>query len=328
MTILITGVAGLIGSNFSRFLLKKGYKVIGIDNFYGGYEDFLPVDKNFFFYKRNLETDSIEDVFQKEKPKVVFHFAAYAAEGLSPFIRIFNYQNNVITSVRLVNECIKHDCKLVFTSSMAVYGRSLPPFTEDMPLTPIDPYGIAKMSVESDIKQAHDHFNLRYNIVRPHNVIGVYQNIWDRYRNVVGIFIRKSLNNQPILIYGDGNQTRAFSDIDYYMEPLEKLIHNFDNNTFNIGADKYFSINEVSKIVKEVGEKNNLKVNIEHREERNEVKHAYCNHEKAKTILDFNDKTNIEDLIAKMFDWAKAQPNRRVKDMRYEIEKGIYSYWK
>ena len=328
MTILITGVAGLIGSNFSRFLLNKGYKVVGIDNFYGGYEDFLPQDKNFLFYKRNLEMDSIEDIFQAEKPQAVFHFAAYAAEGLSPFIRVFNYQNNVITSVKLVNECIKHDCKLIFTSSMAVYGRSLPPFTEDMPLAPIDPYGIAKMSVESDIKQAHDHFGLRYNIVRPHNIIGVYQNIWDRYRNVVGIFIRKSLNNQSVLIYGDGKQTRAFSDIDYYMEPLEKLIYDFDNDTFNIGADKFFSINEVSKIVKEIGRKNGLEVNIEHKEERNEVKHAYCNHEKAKTILNFNDETDIERLITKMFDWAKSQPNRQVKDMKYEIEKGIYSYWK
>jgi UDP-glucose 4-epimerase len=178
--ILITGCAGLIGANFSRYLLERGYFVIGIDNFFGGYEDFLPSSDNFIFYKKNLESDDIKDIFDLHSIDCVFHFAAYAAEGLSPFIRKFNYVNNVLSSVSLINECIERDIKIVFTSSMAVYGNQPAPFTEDMIPAPIDPYGIAKFSIEQDLKCASEQFGLKYNIVRPHNVLGIYQNIWDK----------------------------------------------------------------------------------------------------------------------------------------------------
>jgi UDP-glucose 4-epimerase len=326
--ILITGCAGLIGANFSRYLLKKGYFVIGIDNFFGGYEDFLPSSDNFIFYKKNLESDDIKDIFDLHSIDCVFHFAAYAAEGLSPFIRKFNYVNNVLSSVSLINECIERDIKIVFTSSMAVYGNQPAPFTEDMIPAPIDPYGIAKFSIEQDLKCASEQFGLKYNIVRPHNVLGIYQNIWDKYRNVIGIFITKILNNEDIIIYGDGEQTRAFSNIKYYMEPFEKLITSFDNQIYNIGADKYFTINEVANMVKSVALKYGYNTNITYGEFRHEVKHAYCDHEKSINQLGFNDETNLEELIDEMFCWAIKQPFRDIKKMDYEINKNLYSYWK
>ena len=175
MNIVITGAAGLLGSHLSRHLLSKGHKVIGIDNFFGGYEDFLPKHENFKFCNLNLEKDvqAIKDIFDVHSPEVVYHFAAYAAEGLSPFIRNFNYTNNVLASVNIINECIKNKSKLIFTSSMAVYGNQPPPFTEDLLQSPIDPYGIAKYAVEMDIMQAGEQFGLLYNIVRPHNVLGI-----------------------------------------------------------------------------------------------------------------------------------------------------------
>jgi len=115
MHILITGVAGLLGSHISRHLLSEGHKVIGIDNFFGGYKDFLPDDDNFEFYNLNLEEDiqGIQNIFAKYKPDVVYHFAAYAAEGLSPFIRNFNYTNNILASVNIINECIRYKSKLL-----------------------------------------------------------------------------------------------------------------------------------------------------------------------------------------------------------------------
>lgn len=329
--ILITGVAGLLGCNFSRYLLDKGYEVIGIDNFYGGYEDFLPKHKNFTFFEGDLEnTAFVKVVFQNNTPDIVFHFAAYAAEGLSPFIRKFNYMNNVIASINVINECIRYNCKLIFTASMAVYGKSVPPFTEDMRQAPIDPYGIAKYTVEQDIRQAGEQFGLRYTIVRPHNVLGIYQNIWDKYRNVIGIFIRRVLNGEPLLIYGDGEQRRAFSDIQYYMEPFEKLISDdFNGEIFNIGADQDFSINQVADIVLDIHSKySDIPGRKEHREPRHEVKDAWCNHDKAKRLLGFKDNTDLRTLIEKMYLWAKDQPDRPVKVQNYEIEKGLYSFWK
>ena len=329
MKVLVTGTAGLLGANYSRHLLESGHTVIGMDNFSGGYKAFLPKNDNLKFYKVNLENKKkVTEVFDKENPDVAYHFAAYAAEGLSPFIRIYNYRNNVICSANIINECINHNTKMVFTSSMAVYGGQEPPFTEDLRPQPIDPYGVAKYSVEVDLALAGEQFGLKYNIVRPHNVLGTYQNIWDRYRNVIGIFIRKTLNGIPILVYGDGEQTRAFSDIQYYMEPFDLLHDNFDGEIFNIGADKFFTLNKVAETVQSIGKKYGYDVPIEHAEGRHEVKHAYCNQDKAKTMLGFRDNTKLEELIEDMFVWAMNQPNRKVKDFDYEITDGIYDYWK
>jgi UDP-glucose 4-epimerase len=329
MKIFVTGCAGLLGANYSRHLLENGHHVIGIDDLSGGHKAFIPKGENFQFVKLNLERrKKIEELFEEHRPDVLLHFAAYAAEGLSPFIRNYNYRNNLICSANLINSCITYGTKMIFTSSMAVYGAQEPPFTEDKQPQPIDPYGMAKYTVECDLRMARQQFGLRYNIVRPHNVLGIYQNIWDRYRNVIGIFIRKTLNNQPILVYGDGEQTRAFSDIQYYMEPFDILLNEFDGEIFNIGADKYFSLNQVAETVQAIGKKYNYDVPIEHGPPRHEAKHAYCNHDKAKNLLKFKDDTKLEELIEDMFVWAMKQPNRKVKNMEYEVTEGIYEYWK
>ena len=334
-TAIVTGCAGLLGSHFSRHLINKGYKVIGIDDLSGGYKEYLPTQESnkFSFYEFNLSWPlgakiKLNDIFEREKPIVCFHFAAYAAEGLSPFIRHFNYTNNILSSVQIINACINYDVKLVFTSSMAVYGDQPSPFNEQMTPRPIDPYGIAKYAIEQDIKVAAEQHGLRYIIIRPHNVIGIRQNIWDKYRNVVGIFIRKVLSREPILIYGDGEQTRAFSDIKYYMEPFEKLIYFCDNEMFNIGADKTYTINQLANMVESVAKSNGFEVEKIHAESRHEVKHAHCDHSKAKEILEFSDDTDLEITINDMFRWAMEQPVRQQKIMQYEVKKGIYEYWK
>lgn len=335
-TIVITGCAGLLGSHFSRHLLDRGYKVIGIDDLSGGYSEYLPDSDHFEFWPIDLSEKSsaivLEHIFLDPRREIVacYHFAAYAAEGLSPFIRYFNYKNNVLASANIINACINYNVKLIFTSSMAIYGEQTPPFTEKMNPKPIDPYGIAKYSIEQDIKAANNQHGLKYTIIRPHNVIGIYQNIWDKYRNVAGIFIRRVLDKQPMLIYGDGFQTRAFSDIQFYMNPFEKLIDSFDGYTFNIGADKTYTINELADTVEKIAIKYNIKAHREYAEARHEVKYAYCDHSLAKDPknLNFNDQTNLEELIDKMFGWAITQPKRKLKMMPYEITKGIYEYWK
>ena len=223
--VLITGCAGLIGANLSKFLLDKGYTVVGIDNLSGAYRE--NIDDRVVFYESDLgDHVATADIFEKERPTHVYHLAAYAAEGLSPYIRRFNYLNNIICSVNVINACINTGVKkIIFTSSMAVYGIGTPPFTEEQPLTPEDPYGIAKYAIEMDLKLAHDHFSLAYSIVRPHNIVGIYQNIWDRYRNVIGIWIRQSMRGDPLTIFGDGTQIRAFSDIKFCMKPFEQLLY-------------------------------------------------------------------------------------------------------
>ena len=327
-TVLITGIAGLLGANFSRHLITKGYRVVGIDDMSGGYESSVPDEAKLYQFNLN-DQKQVDRVFAIEKPDFVYHFAAYAAEGLSPFIRNYNYTNNVLCSANIINACINHDVeKVIFTSSMAVYGVGQPPFVEDQPPHPEDPYGIAKYAVEMDLSLAYDQFGLEYNIVRPHNVLGIYQNIWDRYRNVIGIWIRKSLNNEPLTIFGDGTQVRAFSDIKFYMEPFESLMESHHGETFNIGADKYWTINDAAKTVQRVAAEFGNHVDLEYLEKRNEVHTAYCDHTKAKEYLNFKDATSLEDTVREMYRWALQQPNREVEFFDYEIEKNIYSYWK
>ena len=161
MKIFVTGCAGLLGANYSRHLISAGHEVIGIDDLSGGYKAFVPKEENFSFVKLNLERrKKIIDLFEEHKPEVLFHFAAYAAEGLSPFIRNYNYRNNLVCSANLINECITHNTKIIFTSSMAVYGEQAPPFTEDIRPQQIDPYGMAKYAVEVDLELAKQQFGL------------------------------------------------------------------------------------------------------------------------------------------------------------------------
>jgi len=330
--ILITGIAGLLGSHLSRYLLNKGYDVYGIDNLSGGYYEFIDTritDQSKFFPVDVLNTHELNSIFDDHKFNVVFHLSAYASEGLSPFVRNYTYSNNLLSTINIVNCCVNHKVdKLIFTSSMAVYGDGNPPFSENDPLKPVDPYGIAKVASEQDIIQAGMQFGLKYNIVRPHNVLGVYQNIWDKYRNVIGIWIRQIIDHKPITIFGDGSQVRAFSDIKFYLEPFEKLIHDFDNEVFNLGSDKYVTIKEAAGILLKVAAKFGYDEDIIYLEKRNEVKTAYSRHDKALEQLGFNDNTDLEEIFYHMFEWALKEPQRSVKNLSYEIEKDIYSFWK
>lgn len=327
--VLITGIAGLLGSHFSRYLLEKGYDVIGIDDFSGGYEENL-ADGVFCSTLNLTDLEAVDKFFKEQKFDYVYHFAAYAAEGLSPFIRNFNYMNNVVASANLITSSINYDIKkFIFTSSNGVYGSDNElPFKETMQPKPIDPYGIAKYAVEMDLKTAYEQFGLNYSIIRPHNVVGIYQNIWDRYRNVIGIWIRQTLNKEPLTVYGDGLQKRAFSDMVYYNEPFEKLMSQYNGEIFNLGADKSSTLIECAELVQKSAGNFGFKPDIIHLEPRHEAKYAYSDHTKAKKLLGFDDRTDLEDTVNKMFEWALTQPDRQIKNMKYETVKNIYGYWK
>lgn len=327
MKVLITGVAGLLGSRLADWLLENTEcTIIGIDDLSGGYIE--NVDTRVNFYKINLSNDNtLESIFETHKPDYVFHFAAYAAEGLSPFIRQFNYENNLIATTRLINQSIKHNIKrFVFTSTMAVYGAATPPFLESYQQAPIDPYGIAKYACEMDIQIAGDQHGLDWCIFRPHNVYGAKQNIWDKYRNVLGIWMYQHINNLPLTIYGDGEQTRSFSYIDDCVEYLWKgaIDPMASKQIFNIGKDEACTINQAcDTLIKVMG--GGSKVYLE---QRHEVKDAWVSHDKIKNLLNFKNPTSLEDGLTKMWDWAKQQQNRERKLWSsYELDKGIYKFW-
>ena len=331
MKVLITGVAGLLGSRLADWILenKPEVEVWGFDDLSGGYIE--NVNRKINFLKINLVTDGdyISDVFDDQKFDYVFHFAAYAAEGLSPFIRTYNYDNNLRATAFIVNECIKHNVtRLVFTSTLAVYGHGNGGiFSEEQTPNPIDPYGVAKMACEMDIQIAGEQHGLDWCIIRPHNVYGVKQNIWDKYRNVLGIWMYQHLNGMDMTIFGDGSQTRAFSFIDDSLEPLwnAALRKKASKQIINLGGIEEISIKDASSILIDViGEGK-----VVHLEPRHEVKHSIPTFQKSINLLGFEYKTSMKDGLTQMWEWAKEQPMRdRFVWPSYELEKGIYSFWK
>lgn len=329
MNILITGVAGLIGSNLADWIIKNHpeHRVIGIDDLSGGYIE--NVNDDVIFHEFDLiDGEKLQQVFVLEKPDLVYHMAAYAAEGLSPFMRTFNYKNNLLSTAHIINNCINYNIdRLVFTSTMAVYGHGTPPFSEtDLP-DPIDPYGVAKYACEMDLKIAGDQHGLDWCIIRPHNVYGKKQNIWDKYRNVLGIWMYQHMMGQPMTIFGDGKQQRAFSYIDDTLEPLYRagIQENCSKQIINLGGMTHYSINEANETLREVigyGEKI-------HREKRHEVKDAHPTWEKSVKLLGYEDSYSLRDGLRHMWLWAQNQPKKEQKFWdTYEIEKGIYEYWK
>ena len=329
--VLITGVAGLLGSRVADYILEKypDVKVVGIDNLSGGFIE--NIDPRVIFYQTDLAEEDINGIFEYNNIDYVFHFAAYSAEGLSPFIRTYNYKNNTISTAKIVNACIKYGIKrLVFTSSMAVYGHGWEgkrPFEESDIPKPIDPYGIAKYACEMDIEVAGEQHGLDWCIIRPHNVYGIKQNIWDKYRNVLGIWMYQYMSNQAMTIFGDGTQTRAFSYIDDCLEPLIKaaLLPEASKQIINLGGTKFYSINESNTILRDVLGYDK----VEYVEGRHEVKDAYPTWAKSQEILGYEFKTDLHEGLTKMWEWAQQQPLRkRFFWEEYELDKGLYSYWK
>jgi UDP-glucose 4-epimerase len=326
---LVTGAAGFIGSHVTDELVEKGYHVVSMDDLSGGFPE--NVNKKSQFVQGSVtDTELISSLFHQHKFDYVFHLAAYAAEGLSHFIRKFNYENNLVGSINLINESIK--CKVkcfVFTSSIAVYGKNQLPMTEDLTPIPEDPYGISKYAVELDLQCAHELFGLNYIVFRPHNVYGERQNIGDRYRNVIGIFMNKLLLGEDLVVFGDGNQTRAFSYISDVAPVIANSVdfHEAYNHVFNIGADKPYSVNELAEVViKEMG----IKRKIIHEPARNEVVHAFSDHSKVRKYFSIHHQPEtLESGIRKMAKWVNEHGARSTaKFKNIEIEEKLPPSWK
>ena len=248
MKALVTGGAGFIGAHVVIHLLEQGHDVIVLDDLSGGFEE--NIDSKATFVKGSiLDHKLLSKLFSEHQFDYVYHLAAYAAEGLSHFIKRFNYNNNLIGSVNLINESVKHNIKcFVFTSSIAVYGAGEPPMHEAQTPQPEDSYGIAKYAVELELKVSKEIFDLDYVIFRPHNVFGEFQNIGDKYRNVVGIFINQLMQGKTLSVFGDGTQTRAFSYIDDVASYIADCVNINDayDQIFNIGADQEYSVKKIS----------------------------------------------------------------------------------
>lgn len=326
--VLVTGAAGFIGSHVVDHCLNLGFEVVATDDLSGGFIE--NVSKEATWIQGDLkDPDFVESLWEGVGYSYVYHMAAYAAEGLSHFIRSYNYQTNLVASMHLINQSVKHSVEcFIFASSIAVYGRNQVPMTEDLIPQPEDPYGISKYAVELDLKAAHEMFGLNHVIFRPHNVYGERQNIADKYRNVIGIFMNQVLQGKPMSVFGDGLQTRAFSHVDDVAPLIARapLTLGAINEVFNIGADTPYTILD---LVEAIAKAFAVSPEARHMPERNEVVHAFSNHEKVRKVFNPAPTVSLQEGIARMAKWVEAQgPAVPVEFKNIEILKNLPQGWR
>lgn len=328
-TSLVTGGAGFMGGHVVNELIDQGdHTVVVLDDISGGFlENVNP--KATFVEGSILDTSLIDQLCKQYNFNYIYHLAAYAAEGLSHFIKRFNYQNNLIGSVNLINAAVCYDIeRFVFTSSIAVYGENQLPMHEGLIPMPEDSYGIAKYAVEQELIASKRLFDLDYTIFRPHNVYGELQNISDKYRNVIGIFMNKIMQDEPLIIFGDGEQTRAFTHIADVAPHIVRSvdIQEASCEVFNVGSDKHVSVNELAELVMTAMQK---EVPVEHLHEREEVKHAYCSHDKFQQVFGKKAHVSLPEGLGRMAAWAKSVGPRPVPEFsNIEIRKNLPEGWK
>ena len=318
MHIFITGIAGFLGSNLADYYIKKGFKVSGNDSLVGGDKENLDTRVNFYQY----DCENIEKNLKYFKDvDVVVHAAAYAHEGLSVFSPYLITKNVFSGSIAVFTAAIQQKVKrIVFCSSMARYGDIKQPFKENDIPDPVDPYGIAKLAAEKVLINLSNTHGIEYNIAIPHNILGPKQKYDDPFRNVASIMINLMLQNRQPVIYGDGEQTRSFSDVNDCIFCIDKLAtdKNITSQIFNIGPDEnYISVNELFKKISNI-----LKFNQEpiyYPDRPNEVKYSNCSAHKARKVLGYKTEFDVETSLKNMVDYIKSKgPKKFIYN--YDIE--------
>jgi len=298
--VIVTGSLGFIGSHLCNLLIDEGHTVVGIDDLSGGSSDNGGRCEHIIADCRDEER--MDQIFRRERPQIVYHLAANAAEGKSIYSPIDITSRNYDAFIKVLTPFIKYGGKrFVFTSSIAVYGEQQTPFKEDATPDPEDLYGISKLAIEQSLKIMSKVHGFEYVIARPHNVYGPAQNMRDPYRNVVTIWMNKALRDEPITIYGDGSMKRCFSYIDDVIDPLYECgIADIAGMTFNIGSDLAYRIDELADAIDECHS-----INREYLPKREqEVQDAISDHSLLRKHLGYHE-TPLKDGIAVTWEWAQ-----------------------
>ena len=311
MKVLVTGVAGFMGSHLADAFLAKGYDVVGIDNLLGGYEENVPSGVDF----HNIDLDNLEliqPIF--ENVDLVVHTACTAYEGLSVFSPSLVVRNTMQITTNIMSACVRANVKkIVHLSSMARYGtQDVVPFVESMTPKPQDPYGIAKYGAELMIKNIADTHGLNYVILVPHNIIGPRQKFDDPYRNVASIMINRMLQGKQPIIYGNGEQKRCFSFMQDVTDPLMIACETdvTDGRIVNIGPDEEFvTINELAQKLSIILDFKLEPIYMPGRPQ--EVFHANCSANLARELLNYKTTTSLESGLVELVNWIKSKGARQ-----------------
>lgn len=294
----------------------KSFRVVGTD-----LERYTRSKPAFEFVQGDLrDREFVVKLARRVKPQMLIHLASNAREGASQFQPYSSTSNNMAAYANVLEQCIKGGVKkVVLFSSMSVYGDQAPPFDESMPRKPVDVYAVNKAGKEQLTEILSRTYGFTYTIIRPHNVFGEWQNLKDRYRNVIAIFMNSIMNKEPIYVHGDGSQKRAFSYILDSLPCYRRLVmEEFHPEVFNIGGKVEISINDVAdRVVRAMGEK---KWKIIHTASRpGEVKDAWCTTTKSERLLGYQEVYGLDRGIDRMAAWALKRGPARWTDEKLEL---------
>lgn len=314
--VLVTGVAGLMGSHLAERLVESGAQVVGLDNLIGGYRDNVPGGVEF----HEVDVTDLENTRSLyEGVDTVIHAACTAYEGLSVFSPALITRNTSLASACVYSNSIHAGVeKVIYLSSMARYGEQEKcPFDENMVPSPQDPYGIAKLESEMLLRNLAQTHGFNYVIIVPHNIIGPRQKYDDPYRNVAAIMINRMLRGLQPIIYGTGNQRRCFSFMDDVTDPILKCVNSDVANglVVNIGPDdEFITINELASKLSNILGFEEPPIYVPGRPQ--EVENANCSADLAREILDYQPGTNLEQGLRQLVDWIKF---RGARDFEYSL---------
>lgn len=321
-TIIITGGMGYIGSHVYVELYDK-YKVVIIDK----KSNILTAFPGFVFYQMDLlDKDGLDEIFQKYKPYAVLHFAGLKSikESIKEPLRY--YQNNVISTLNILEMMNKYECyNLIFSSSATVYGKQDPPFCESMQLEfNGNPYGQIKCVIEqmlNDICASNDKWHivsLRYfNPIGAHSSGLIGENFQDNPNNLMPLIVKAALTNQPIHVYGTNYDTHDGSCVRDYIHVvdiarghtnvLNKINSMKGYHYYNLGTGRGTSVLQLLNIFQKV---NQIELNVIYGERREgDIPIMYCSPDKANKELNWNAELSLENMCRDS--WNYIQKNEK-----------------
>ena len=282
MKVLVTGGAGFIGSHIVDQLIAANHQVIVMDNMSSGKE--TNIHPKAAFYQMNMETPKIHALFEQEKPDAVIHHAAQTVVQTSVREPVYDAHMNILGTVNLLEAARLYGVKkFVYASSAAVYGDpQYVPIDEKHPVCPLSGYGISKYTPEQYLRVYHDMYGLDYTILRYANVYGIRQDPHGE-GGVVSIFVDKAIEQTPITIFGDGEQTRDYIYVEDVARANVAALQTEGNDICNIGTGVHTTLNQLVKKLQDIS--GHSLETIYEAERLGDIKHSYFTVNKAKNKL-------------------------------------------
>jgi len=305
MKILVTGGAGFIGSHLVDALIERGHRVVVIDNLSTGKRE--NINEKAKFYKIDICSPKIEEIFKKEKPEIVFHLAAKINVRESINDPVENAKVNILGSLNVIKNFLKFQSsnfkysKFVFSSSIGVYGEPKKlPIGETHPLNPISPYAITKLTIENYLK-FYSTRGLNFVILRFSNVYGPRQRS-DGEGGVVANFIDRILKEKKPIIFGDGNQTRDFLFVGDAVDALILALKAKSSSIYNVGTNKEITINNLFRLI---SKSLNKKVEPIYKPSHREIIKSKIDYSKIRQELGWKPKFDLQRGLIKTIEWYK-----------------------